>query len=164
MKRGRPPARRLDPDSREQPVAQEVVPLGARGRIVIPAQVAAGIAWLEHRPGGECHALAVFDEPGSIVLHPWDDVAERVIAKRQKLLEDSDFEALRLLEDRFHRIPISADLRITLTLTDVVHLGLSYKSVSYVYIYREDDQIGIMSPAHRDKLLSEAFSTFSDLI
>jgi hypothetical protein len=164
MKRGRPPVRRLDPESREQPVAQDVVPLGARGRIVIPAQVAAGIAWLEHRPGDECHALAIFDEPGSIILHPWDDVAGKVLAKRQRLIENSDFEALRLLQDRFHRIPISADLRITLTLADVTHLGLHYQSASYVYVFREDNQIGIMSPSHRDKLLAEASATFSDLI
>jgi len=123
MARGRPPQRKLDPD-RPQLTVQRVVRLAQRGRISIPREVADGLSWLHRRQA--VRSLGVFNEPGCLVLHAWESESPSVLARQAQLSDEVNLEGLRLLQDRYRLINIAADLRITLTLDDVTHLGLSY--------------------------------------
>jgi hypothetical protein len=152
-----PKGLRLEP-SKPAPVAQEAVQLGLRDRLGLPADVARGVSWIEAP-----YALGVLDEPGKITLLDWDAESPAVLSARQRLSEERDWATLRLLEDRYRRIELAKDYRITLTVSHMLHLGLAVRASAYVYVCRIGDSIEVMSPRYRDTQLAGGLTAFPDL-
>lgn len=148
---------RLDP-SVAAPVIQEPVALGKRDRLGIPYDVANGLAWLKGP-----YVLGVLDEPGRILLFDWATQSPSVLSHRAQLIQSSEWELLKLLEDRYRRIQIAEDYRITMTLAYILHLKLPPDANSYVHVSRIEDSIEIVSTEYRDKQLAKSCSAFPDL-
>ena len=75
----------------------------------------------------------VLREPGRLELLCWDTAGIQVIERRRQIAEaarsdSSLWEALRNLEDRYHRLPLPADRRkISLGANALLHLGIPEK-------------------------------------
>lgn len=142
----------LDPDLKS-PVEQGVADIDHRGRIRVPSRMARLLSWLPSS-GAPVDALAVFDEPGHIILLSWKERSPPVLTRRKKLIQDAQespeaLEGLRLLEDRYKRIPIPRDLRPTLSIEALMHLELPVATTTHVYIVRVFDALEILSPMFR---------------
>ena len=162
MAGGRPSGLELTDDPSPE-VSQESGVIDSRGRIRIPAWIAADLSWLQAKSGGETFALAVLREPGVLKLFDWAQYSPPVLLKRQKLIQQEDLMALRDLEDCYRRISISEERRPTLGEGALTHLGLPIGQSSAIYIFRIKDVIEIESPTFRDRRLAESGSIFSGL-
>lgn len=150
----------LDPDH-QAPITQEVADIDERRRLRFPASFVTAVSWLSGKEASK-EALMVLDEPGRIVLLPWEIEGARIVKRRLELIEmaehdDSALEDLRLLEDRYKRIQklSKKDLRLTLTDEIMFHLGImpTKKVKAYVYILRIKDRLEIWSAKYRDDQL-----------
>jgi hypothetical protein len=160
----RPQGLRLEPSaSGEQPVAQEPVQLHARGRLGLPLEITKGVTWLTNPQATDVYALAVLDEPGKITLRSWESEGSSVLAERNRLIKTEEYETLRMLEDRYRRVQVAKDGRVTLTLTHVLHLGLPENEDAYVYVARVGEAIEIMTCAYRDSQIRRAALAFPNL-
>lgn len=158
----------LDPDH-PAPLAQQVVEIDQRGRLRIPASFVEATSWLSAK-GALGEALMVLDEPGRIVLLPWETEGARVVKRRLELIElaehdDGAAEDLRLLEDRYKRLQIpKKDLRLTLTDEIMAHLGIMpTKAKAIAYVLRTRDRIEIWSAKYRDDRLPSHESALHNL-
>jgi hypothetical protein len=80
--------------------------------------------------------------------------------------EQGDTDAaddLLLLEDRYHRIALPNEARLTLKSEWLLHLGLEEGVRSRVYIERAVDRVLIMSKEYRDQRLRTGSVALSDL-
>lgn len=166
--KGRPAGLQLDPD-RPGPIAQAVVQGSGRGRFRLPADVVRGATWLGSTEA-MVESLVVFEDPGYLVLLPWSPDGDRVIARRRELIasineksESEEIEALRVLEDRYKRVKIGKDLRVTLSPEMLQHLRLQRETAAQVYVVRVQDRIELISPDTRDRRLASGHPALDDL-
>lgn len=158
----------LDPDH-PAPLAQQAAEIDERGRLRIPASFIEATIWLSAK-GASGEALMVLDEPGRIILLPWETEGARVVKRRLELIDlaehdDSASEDLRLLEDRYKRLQIhKKDLRPTLTNEIKAHLGIvPFKAEAVVYVLRTKNGLEIWSAKYRDDRLSSREGALYDL-
>ena len=151
----------LDPEAPGL-VGQDITTLDIRGRLRIPWQLAKPIDWLEPTKKS-CYALAIFEDPGRIMLCSWEKESPAVLEKRRDLLRRDAYADLRLLEDRYRRVLIPRDLRPTLGAGAVMHLGLRLDVERRVYVVRMANVLEILAPSYRDKQLALASTVFSGL-
>jgi hypothetical protein len=162
---GRPPGLRLDPDF-PGPIIQVIEDIDDRGRLDFPPRVAEYVDWLSKR-ATQC--LMVLREPGRLELLCWDTTGIQVIERRKHIVEaarsdNSLWEALRSLEDRYHRLSLPADRRkISLGANALLHLGAPEKVSSPVYLIGFPDRVGVLSPLRRNQLIQETPTILSDL-
>jgi len=160
MARGRQADTRLDA---QYPLGQEVIAVDPRGRIRIPTGLTGGIGWLDSRGTAGCLALCVMDAPGTISLLSWEGESPAVVARRRQLETEGDHESVRLLDDRYRRLLIPKDLRLTLSLSHLVHLGLPPNATSAIYVFRMSQGLELVAPSKRDEQLLAAQADFLDL-
>ena len=165
MVAGRPSGVRLDPNF-PGPIIQVIEDIDDRGRLDFPPRVAEYVDWLSKR-ATQC--LMVLREPGRLELLCWDTAGIQVIERRRQIAEaarsdSSLWEALRNLEDRYHRLPLPADRRkISLGANALLHLGIPEKVFGQVYLIGFPDGIGVLSPLRRNELIQEIPAILSDL-
>jgi hypothetical protein len=138
---------RLEPAG---PVAQEVRTLDDRARICLPAEVVNAYGKL---------VLAVLDRPGRVLILPWKPHGDAVASRRDQLLSVAPttpgaLEALRQIEDRYQRIPLS-EPRFTPSPNMFLHLRLEAREGEKFYLWRYADHLEVWSPAYRDARLLE---------
>jgi hypothetical protein len=157
----------LDP-SGSGPVSQGVAAVDERGRIRLPAGVASSVTWLA-KPGDAATALMVLEVPGRISLRSWEQFGEGLLARRRELIREAEEgdaaaeEDLLLLEDRYHRVPLPKERRLTLKAEGLLHLGILEGARSTVYIARVFDRIVITSREYRDNRIRTGSVALSDL-
>lgn len=144
----------LDPDSRGV-VAQDVSDIDSRGRVRIPTRLVSAVSWCRN-PTSASVALAVYDEPGRIMLLSWEEESAPVLARRRELIEKAKdshtaLDGLRVLEDRYKRLIVPKDFRPTLGAEALMHLDLPIGAESRVYILRVLETLEILSPRYRNK-------------
>jgi hypothetical protein len=156
----------LDPEAPDQFVLQ-IVDFGEdRLRITVPARVASAVGWLA---GEATVALMVFDEIGRIDLYPWDAAGEIVLSRHRELTEDATaghraaLDGLLVLQDRYHRVLIGKDRRITIGMQGEYHLRLDGIKNAAIYVAGIVNRITIMTREYRDQQLRKAPSALSDL-
>jgi hypothetical protein len=160
---GRPSGESLDPDL-PGPVAQEVVELDPRGRVLLSPRIIAEISWLAK---GEVLSLAVLDRPKVVRLLSFDRHGTSVLARRRFLISVVEtrpgaLEALARLEDRYHRVRIPQDRRVTLSNLLLAHLGIQ-AGAALLYVERLLDEIHIISPEGRSQMIALADEQLADL-
>jgi len=154
----------LDPSSSAlHPVLQEPVQLRARGRLGLPLEIVKRVSWLADQTAETNFALAILDEPGHIELRSWKSEALPILAEQKRLIEAEEYGSLRLLEDRYRRIQVAKDGRVTLTLTHILHLGLPADDDAYVFVSLVGNFVEIASLSHRNQQLRGASATFPNL-
>lgn len=164
---GRPSGEALDPELLG-PFAQELVDVDDRGRVLLSPRIVAEIAWLNNLPkGGEAQALAVLDHPLRVRLLSLEQHGALVIARRRQLISiiDSDpaaEEALIALEDKYHRVRIPQDRRITLSNLLAAHLEIQPGETS-MYVERIRDELRLLSPKARFQRLGRTNQYLRDL-
>jgi hypothetical protein len=155
----------LDPEFRG-PIIQVIEDIDDRGRLDFPPRVAEYVEWLSKQV---TQCLMVLREPGRLELLCWDTEGIQVIERRRQIAEaaksdSSMWEALRNLEDRYHRLSLPADHRkISLGANALLHLGLPEKVISPVYLIGFPDRVGVLSPSRRNQLIQEIPAILSDL-
>jgi len=159
---GRPQGLKLDP-ALTAPVLQEPVQLCARDRLGIPLEIANAAPWMAERAGGDLLALAVLEAPGKIALRSWKADSPAVLDVRRQLVDALDHQAIRILEDKYRRVQIAKDARVTLTLSHILHLGLPPDSDAYVYVALVGEVIEILSTDFRNQQLARVTSMFGEL-
>ncbi len=159
---GRPQGLKLDPGSAHA-AHQEPIQLCGRDRLGLPLEIANSVPWLAMRATTEVFALAVLVEPGLMTLLSWQEHGTAVVKERQRLIESGDSESLRLLDDRYRRVQIPKDARITLTLSHILHLGLPTDLNAHVYAALVGETVQILSTEYRDQQLSRARALFAHL-
>lgn len=148
------PRRRKPGSEGTAPVSQVVVEIDERSRIRIPSYISTGISWLDDQEF-PVDALAVLNEPGQIILLPWDRESPDLLARRKELIEEASesshaAEVLWAFEDRYKRLPIPKDLRPTLGIEALLHLGLPLSTRTHVYLLRLLESLEIMSVQFRN--------------
>jgi hypothetical protein len=156
---GRPSGEPLDHEI-PGPVAQDVVEVDQRGRVLLSPRIVAEIEWLGNRAKGEVQSLAVLDQPMVVRLLSFQEYGNAVLARRRQLIsvidDDPDaLETLVLLEDRYHRIKIPHDRRLTLSSQLVAHLEVK-PGESLVYVERLRDEVRLLSPQVRSQRVLSA--------
>lgn len=113
-------------------------------------------------------ALLVFVEPGLISVRNWQIDGPRIQQRYAEISNSTDadaLQALRLIQDRYHRLLIPARDRPSLGDSALAHLGLplqrGQKSAVYVCVF--SDHIELMSPAYRNSKLIEGHPLVEDL-
>jgi hypothetical protein len=140
-------------------VVQEVAAIDPRGRFTILPRWLVRVEWLAGAT--EIEALLELSEPGRVKLKPLETAGPMIVQMHADLvaqLPDADArEALRLLQDRFRKLPIPKDRRPHLGDAALAHLGLSLsrKESKTVYVAVFTDSIDILSPAYRNEKLLE---------
>jgi hypothetical protein len=148
------------------PIIQVIEDIDDRGRLDFPPRVAAYVEWLSKQV---TQCLMVLREPGRLELLCWDTAGIQVIERRRQIAEaaksdSSIWEALRNLEDRYHRLSLPADRRkISLGANALLHLGVPEKVISPVYLIGFPDRVGVLSPSRRNQLIQEIPAILSDL-
>jgi hypothetical protein len=137
------------------PVAQDVVEVDQRGRVLLSPRIVADIGWLSKLEKGEVQSLAVLDRPMTVRLLSFEVYGNVVLARRRELIrvidQDPDaLETLVLLEDRYHRIKIPHDRRLTLSSVLAAHLEVK-PGESIVYVERLRDEVRLLSPRIRSQ-------------
>lgn len=139
-----------------------------RGRLNILPRWRKKVAWLASAEGAEVLALMVFAEPGLISIGPWEPNGPRIQQKYAEIASSDDAEAaqaLRLIQDRYHRLMIPAKERSSLGDAALAHLGLQVErgKKSLIYVCISLDKIELLSPAYREAKLIEGHPLIEDL-
>lgn len=166
MPAGRPPGLSLDPET-PGPVHHGTVEIDNRGRARLPARIVHHAAWLRTAPDG-ADALAILFHPGCASLLSWTECAAPILQRRRDLIAraSSDagaLEALRVLEDRYKRIKIPADLRPTLTREIRLHLEITLEQNSTIFLACVAERLELTSPSYRNRLLLRDWDELRDL-
>jgi hypothetical protein len=173
----------LDP-SGPGPISHYVVALDERGRIRLPVSVVSSVSWLT-KPGDGTTALMVLEVPGRLSLQSWEQFGEAVLARRRELLREAEQgnvaaeEDLLWLEDRYRRVLLPKERRLTLTAAGLLHLGIVEVEQSIdpdrrvvrgqpppahrLYLTRLFDRVVIMSQEYRDHSRRTGSVALSDL-
>jgi len=159
---GRPQGLKLDPNSAHA-AHQEPIQLCGRDRLGLPLEIVNSVPWLAMRATTEVFALAILGEAGLMTLFSWQEHGAAVVKERQRLIDSEDFDSLRLLDDRYRRVQIPKDARITLTLSHILHLGLPTDLDAHLYVALVGEAIQILSSEYRDQQLSRARALFPSL-
>jgi hypothetical protein len=113
------------------------------------------VAWLAK--SGANIGLAVLERPGLLRILSFEPHGLAVLDRRRRLIEDVNIdpaaaEALAALEDRYHRIRIPADRRISLSSLLTAHLGVE-PGAALLYVERFLEEIQLLSLAMRERRL-----------
>ncbi len=141
--------------SHPAPVHQELVEIGDRHRLYIPARLTVDLSW-----SGSSNCLGIFDVPGRFFLASWEDHSSDILERRNMLLKQEEFELLQLLQERYRLIPMPKEMRLTLTATLLAHLGVLESTHLALYVSRIDERIEITSQEFRNSRLANARSEF----
>jgi hypothetical protein len=144
--------------SNPAPVDQELVEMGNRKRLYVPARLTTNLPWAS---SGNC--LGIFDVPGRFFLASWESHSAAILERRNTFLKQQEFELLLLLQDRYRLITLPKEVRLTLTGALLAHLGVLESAPLTLYVSRIDARIEIASQEFRDARLAKAQSTFRDL-
>jgi len=110
----------------------------------------------------------VLVEPGRLSLRQWATSGPQIVARYEQLSsssDDDDLEVLRLIQDRYRRLPIPKDRRPYLGDEALQHLGLpttrGVKSPVYVAVY--PDRIDVLGSTYREERLVSGDPSLDDL-
>jgi hypothetical protein len=140
-------------------VFQEVAEVDSYRRLNLLPRWTSRFDWLKDIKKKEVDVLVVLSEPGCLKLTSWEPDGPRLLQLHERLSEDDasdeNFEALRLIQDRFGRLTIDKEHRPYLGDAALAHLGLplqrGVRSIVYVALYPQ--YIAIMSQEYRNKKL-----------
>ena len=115
---------------------------------------------------GEGISLAVLDRRGMIRLLSFDQYGALVLARRRDMISaiESDrqaLESLAVLEDRYHRVRIPQDRRVTLSKQLITHLEIQAGTV--LYVERFLDEVRLFSPLARWHRIAAPHEQLADL-
>jgi hypothetical protein len=149
-------------------VAEEVTEIDGRGRIRFLPRWTNRIPWWKSTSSEGFDVLMVFVEPGLISFRDWISDGEQVAARfAQIAAEDDDdaLEALRLIQDRYQKLPIDKERRAHLGDPALAHLGLPIQrgSRSTVYVAVYPSRLDIFSVAYRNEKLVIGSPLLDDL-
>jgi hypothetical protein len=150
----RPSGNPVIPDA-EALVTQELAEIDERGRLHLLPRWARRTNWLPLPPAGNLDALVVLAEPGRLSFLSWEPDGPRIVQRYRDLsmTEDgADFEALRMLQDRYRKLSISTDRRPSLGDAALQHLGLPTTRGlrSNVYVVVMPSRIDVLGPTYRN--------------
>lgn len=163
---GRPSGEVLDSQT-SGPFAQDLVEIDPRGRVLLSPRIVAEINWLDNLSKGEVLGLAVLDRPLTVRLLSFAQYGDVVVARRRELIRiiDSDPEAERALialEDRYHKVRIPQDRRVTLSNLLIAHLEIRVGHAN-IYVERFRDEMRLLSLKARTQRLSDGNDYLRDL-
>lgn len=163
---GRPSGEALDPEM-SGPFVQDLVEVDPRGRVLLSPRIVAEIDWLDNLARGEILGLAILDRPLTVRLLSFEQHGSAVVARRRQLISMIDSDpaaeaALIMLEDRYHRIRIPQDRRITLSNLLVAHLEIKTGDAN-VYVERLRSEVWLLSPKGRTQRLTSVNQYLRDL-
>jgi|ERR1700730_14314748 len=161
---GRPSGELLDPDF-PGPFGQEIVEIDARARVLLSPRLLNDVAWLAKGEAGI--GLAVLERPGLVRILSFEQHGLNVLERRRRLIDRVNIdpaaaEALAVLEDRYHRMRIPADRRISLSSLLIAHLGVE-PGAAIVYVERSLQEIQLLSTATRERRLIAAQILLAEL-
>lgn len=162
MTAGRPPGTGLL-DSADKLTAACVVSVDGRGRLAIPRWLAAEARWLGTPSTSHRTALGVMDAPGHIRLLDWTVNSVSVLERAEHYISSGELELLRTLLDRYLRIEIGSDLRLTLSPPAIAHLFTADPTPATVYLYRIADVLEVETTSYRAERLRRVEAVFGDL-
>lgn len=149
-------------------VSEEVTEIDARGRVRFLPRWTNWIPWWRDTTNEGFELLMVFVEPGLISFRDWITDGERIAARLGQIAASDDedaLEAMRLIQDRYQKLPIDKERRAHLGDPALAHLGLPVergaKSTVYVAVY--PSRIDVFSVAYRNQKLIVGSSLLDDL-
>ena len=150
---GRPSGEVLDPEL-SGPVAQDLIEVDPRGRVLLPPRIISEIHWLDKFPKADVQALAILDRPKTVRLLSFDEAGVAVLSRRRQLIgmletDPASLAASVLLEDRYHRLKVPQDRRLTLSNLLIAHLEVKLGE-TFLYIERVGEEVRLLSPEGRD--------------
>ena len=86
----------------------------------------------------------------------WVANSPKVLSRRAEAIREGDFETVILLEYRYRRLTIPKDLRPTIGLAGIAHLGFRPGDGVPVYIVLARDEVSLVSQEYRDRQMDEA--------
>jgi hypothetical protein len=163
---GRPSGEALDPEL-SGPVAQDLIEVDHRGRVLLSPRIISEIHWLNNSPKGDLQALAILDRPKTVRLLSFDEAGAAVLSRRRQLIgmidtDRTSLEELVLLEDRYHRVKIPQDRRLTLSNLLIAHLEVK-PGETFLYVERVAEEVRLLSPEGRMRRISSADQQLSGL-
>lgn len=166
MPAGRPQGRSLDPDLKS-PVVQGVMEIDARGRGGFPSHLLSQLTWFS-LPRKATQALAVLSEPGFAMIEPWDPGGVKVLERRAEFIQAGRndpvaLQVLRKLENRYKRMEILADNRVTFPPEMILHLDMPDVGGGKLFLFVAEDRIELMAKSYRERLFNIDDSAFDDL-
>jgi hypothetical protein len=119
-------------------------------------------------PKDDFAVLMVLVEPGLLSIRDLRTEGPRIASRYAELVEagdDAAVEAIRLMQDRYKRLPIDNRHRVHVGDAALAHLGFSLgrgnKSTVYVAVFR--DRLNIFSPEYRNRKLMIGSPHLDDL-
>jgi hypothetical protein len=122
-----------------------------------------GIGWLDPNSAGSRIALGIFNEPGRIKLVSWQGFSGSVIQRRREMVAVGNLEVVKELDDRYRRLEIPSDMRVSLGESSLVHLGVAGESGARLYVYRVGDVFLVESARFRDQRVAGSIPELADL-
>src|SRR6267142_892534 len=123
-------------------VSEEIAEIDDRGRLRFHPRWTNRVPWWKTNQDEGFAVLMVLQEPGLIALLDWTNDGQRVAARYTELAGSDDeeaLEALRLIQDRYQKLPIDKEHRAHLGDPALTHLGVPMergrKSTVYVVVY-----------------------------
>ena len=149
-------------------VIQEVAEIDERRRLHLLPRWAKRTDWLPVPAKGTVNALMTFVEPGLLSLRDWKVDGPRIVERYKEVSEEpgeTAFETLRLIQDRYRRLPISIERRPYLGEAALAHLGipLTRGMKSVVYVAVSSDRIDLLGPIYRNSKLIAGDLRIDDL-
>ena len=149
------------------PVREEVAVIDGRGRLYMQRRWTQRISWWPSNPTELFSVLMIFAEPGLLSLRDWvansAGIAERY-AELAELDEEDAREAMRLIQDRYRRLPVDKGRRAHIGDAGLAHLGFPLdRAKNTVYVALFADRIDVFSANYRDSKLVESSSWIEDL-
>jgi hypothetical protein len=146
------------------PVVQEMVPIASDAKIRVSEKQAEGLDWF--KPG---LCFGILERTGRIRLASGAHESA-ILAERDRLRDDAQFERLRLLGDAYRPLTIESDRRIDVS-TLLFHLDLSIDRRALkdgvvspqVVVIRFPESIEFWSMAFRNEQLTLRESLLPDL-
>jgi hypothetical protein len=149
-------------------VDEEVAQIDGRGRLYLAPGWTQRIPWWVNSSAGDFSVLMVFVEPGLVSMRDLTTDGPRIAARYSELVDLSNedaMEALRLIQDRYRRLPIDKERRAHIGDAGLAHLGLSIergeKSTVYVAIF--PSRLDILSPTYRNMKMASGSPWLDDL-
>jgi len=154
-------------DDESAPVKEEVAVIDERGRLYMQRRWTQRIAWWPTDSTELFSVLMVFVEPGLLSLRDWAADSARIAeryAELAKVAEEDALEAMRLIQDRYRRLPVDKGRRAHMGDAGRAHLGFPLdrgKNTVYVAVFSE--RIDVFSADYRDSKLAIGSSWIEDL-
>jgi hypothetical protein len=149
-------------------VNEEVAQIDGRGRLYLAPRWTQRIPWWVTASDEDFSVLMVFVEPGLISMRDLTTNGPRIAARYLELAEATDekaMEALRLIQDRYRRLPIDKEHRAHIGDAGLAHLGLpierGIKSTVYVALF--PNRLDVLSPTYRNMKMVSGSPWLDDL-